>query len=320
MPRPGLFSTTLTSYQRPRPSPLQLLDHPAATEAGVRLWCKRDDLYTQVPGTALQGNKVRKLEGFLRAALGAPVPPVLVSFGGAYSNHLSALATAGKRYGIQVHLVVRGEEVDNPVLRQAEMDGARLEKISRSEYRMRNDNTWLVNLKNKVASAYNCAVENVWLIPEGGTSPQSARTVGSLYGEIVTALGKPPDFLCLSAGTGGSAAGIIQAADPASQIEVYPALKGNWMRAEIKQIGKLGASGNWRCIQDYHFGGYGKYPKSWISPATGLGARADIGEPGLPPLEPIYTAKLFYGVLDRLRKRRYPEGADLVIIHTGGIY
>ena len=102
-----------------RPSPLEKLDHPAARAAGVELYVKRDDLYTLAPGTALQGNKVRKLTPVLRAALSAAEKPILVSFGGAYSNHVSALATAGQVYQLPTHLIIRGEEVDNPLLQAA---------------------------------------------------------------------------------------------------------------------------------------------------------------------------------------------------------
>ncbi len=301
-------------------SPLQRLLHPAAEQAGVRLYCKRDDLYTPAPGTALQGNKVRKLAGFLQAALSQPRPPLLVSFGGAYSNHLAALATAGRLYDLPVALFVRGEEVDNPLLARARADGAHLRHLSRTEYRQKNEETWRQSRRQLLARGFNRSSEEVWMIPEGGTSPGSARRVSLIYGEIVAALGDAPDYLCISAGTGGSAAGVIQAADPTTRIEVYPALKGDWMRDEVAQYLPTSATKNWTTIPDYHFGGYGKFPASWIIPAPGLAKRAHLGEPGLPPLEPIYTAKLFYGVLDRIRAGVYPPASSIVVVHTGGIY
>ncbi|MFT6000808.1 MAG: 1-aminocyclopropane-1-carboxylate deaminase [Neolewinella sp.] len=307
-------------HLRPRPSPLQLLEHPAATAAGIALYCKRDDLYTCAPGTALQGNKVRKLEGFLEAALNAAKKPVLMSFGGAYSNHLSALATAGKLYEIPVIIFVRGEEADNPLLDQARADGARLIHLSRPEYRQKYDQTWLQLRKQEVADFYNVSISAIWSIAEGGTCPGSAKNVGKLYHEVVEALDEYPDFLCLSAGTGGSAAGVIQAAGTATRVEVFPALKGQWMADEIRNFLPDLTNENWTTVTDYHFGGYGKFPKEWIVLSQGLATQADIEEPGLPPLEPIYTAKLFYGVLDRIRKGHYPPGSSVVVVHTGGIY
>jgi len=160
----------------------------------------------------------------------------------------------------------------------------------------------------------------VWPIAEGGTCPGSARSVGKVYTEILAQLGSAPDFLCVSAGTGGSAAGIIQAADPTTKIEVFPALKGDWMTKEIQGFLPDISGKNWSCITDYHFGGYGKFQKEWIVASDGLAKLADIGEPGLPPLEPIYTAKLFWGVLDRVRKGVYPPESSVIVVHTGGIY
>lgn len=132
-------------------------------------------------------------------------------------------------------------------------------------------------------------------------------------------LGEAPDYLCVSAGTGGTAAGLISTADIATRVEVYPALKGSWMEKEVRKHLPAGASGNWTCITDYSFGGYGKFPEEWVIPSPGMAKRAYIG-PDLPPLEPVYTAKLFSGVLDRLRKGCYPPGSTLVVLHTGGIY
>ena len=276
----------------------------------------------------MQGNKVRKLEPVLKAALTAPVKPVLFSFGGAFSNHLSALATAGRLYGLQVVIFVRGEEADNPVLDQARADGAELILLSRTEYRKKKDEDWLMAKRTEIAARYGIAENLVWSVPEGGSGPGAAESVGKLYGEIVADLGAAPDYLCLSAGTGCSAAGVIAAADPHTRIEVYPALKGDWMAKEIISFLPEVEGKNWTCITDYHFGGYARFPQEWTArpgPSTshrtcGLAQIADIGEPGLPPLEPVYNAKLFYGVLDRIRKRRYPTGSTVVVVHSGGVY
>jgi 1-aminocyclopropane-1-carboxylate deaminase len=263
---------------------------------------------------------VRKLEGFLEAALAAAEKPVLMSFGGAYSNHLSALATAGKLYEIPVVIFVRGEEADNALLDRARADGARLIHLSRTEYRQKHDETWLQLRKQALANFYHVSISAIWPIAEGGTCPGSAKNVGKLYHEVVETLGASPDFLCVSAGTGGSAAGLIQAAGSHTRVEVFPALKGAWMADEIRSFLPALTPEYWTTVTDYHFGGYGKFPKAWIVPSSGLAKRADIGEPGLPPLEPIYTAKLFYGVLDRIRKGYYPPGSSVVVVHTGGIY
>ncbi|MFT6128553.1 MAG: 1-aminocyclopropane-1-carboxylate deaminase [Neolewinella sp.] len=311
-------------------SPLQQIRHPAAKKADVELWCKRDDLYTAATGTALQGNKVRKLEPVILAALAAPMKPLLFSFGGAFSNHLSAIATAGRVYNLPVVVFVRGEEADNPVLDQARADGAELILISRSEYRMKGDHGWLLAKRKEIAARYDIPKTSAWPVPEGGSAPGAAESVGKLYLEIVEELGSVPDYVCLSAGTGCSAAGVISAASSATHVEVYPALKGNWMTKEI--IGFLPniEGKNWSCISDYHFGGYARFPKEWVSESnlsrsTSPGTRAlaliaDISQPGMPPLDPVYNAKLFYGVLDRIRKGVYTRGSTVVVVHSGGIY
>jgi 1-aminocyclopropane-1-carboxylate deaminase len=299
---------------------LERIDHPAATAAGVALYCKRDDLYTLAPGTALQGNKVRKLYPDLTAALTAARPPVFYTFGGAYSNHIAAVAAAASVFHIRALAFIRGEEVDNPLLQDAARRGLRLVKISRSEYRQRDDLRWLDEKHKLIANEYRLPMEAVRCIPEGGTTREGMISAGGAYAETRTQLGAAPDYFCLSAGTGGTAAGIIHAADERTKIEVFPALKGDWMAGEIEKCLSPAAAKQWACISGYDFGGYGKFPAAWCSPSTGLTKRADIGEPGLPPLEPIYTAKLFYGVLDRIRQGVYPEGSRVVILHTGGIY
>ncbi len=295
------------------------MDHPVARAAGVRLYVKRDDLYSPRPGTAFQGNKVRKLLPLLKRMAASPDQPLLVSFGGAYSNHLSALATAGQLYKVPVVIFVRGEEVHNAQLDRAVADGAVLIRLSRQAYRKKTDKDWLAAQRAELAVRFGVPEELVWFIPEGGTSAEGVRAMGSLYREIAEQLTRTPDYICLSAGTGGTAAGLILGADQHTRVEVFPALKGNWMKAEIGAWLPPGHPVEWSCVSAYHFGGYGKFPQSWIRASPGLAKQAYIG-PHLPPLEPVYTAKLFTGVLDRIEKGRYPEGSTVVIVHTGGIY
>jgi len=313
-----LDQTALLSL--PPPSPLEEILHPTAREQGVRLFCKRDDLYSLAPGTALQGNKVRKLLPILKAALTASSKPVLCSFGGAYSNPLAALATAGKRYDLPVVLFVRGEEVDNALLQDAAAKGAHLIRLSRTDYRLRNDSAWLASQQRQLAVTFDLPLNQIWMIPEGGSTAAGILNCGTAYREALSQLGAPPDYFCLSAGTGGTAAGILQATDPATRVIVFPALKGNWMAGEIRKLLPHEVTENWELISDFHFGGYGKFPKEWIIPTAGLAKRAAIDEPGLPPLEPIYSAKLFSGVLARLRAGFYRRGSKVVVLHCGGIY
>ena len=276
----------------------------------------------------MQGNKVRKLAPVLRAALARSRPPILVSFGGAYSNHVAALATAGRLYGLPVYLFIRGEEVDNPVLRYAAGCGAILRKISRSEYRLKQEESWRGTQVQRILKESNglrpaghppYGPADLLFIPEGGTTPAGIDHVAKIVPEITTQLGSPPDYLCVAAGTGGTAAGLLRTADPATTVEVYPALAGDWLRTEIEALLPHPPAADWHLVTDYA-GRYGKYPAAWRTTSPGLAARANLGLPGLPPLEPIYTGKLFQGVLARLATGHYARGSQVVVVHTGGIY
>lgn len=279
----------------------------------MTLYCKRDDLYAWERGSPLQGNKIRKLLPLLRRA-DLPGRRV-VSFGGAYSNHVAALSAAGLRFGFTTRFFIRGEAIDNAVLNQVRKGGSELHFLSRSEYRRKHDPTLLATLGIDPADI---------VIPEGGTTPAALASTGEIFLEVCAQLGQAPHYLCVSAGTGGTAAGILAAAlGSPTRIEVYPALKGNWMGEQLASLldGRE-ATENLAVMTEYHGGGYGKFPPQWrlVTPAGALAKRVDLGDPELPPLEPVYTAKLFTGVLDRLRRGCYPAGSAVVVIHTGGIY
>ncbi len=289
------------------------MHHPAAAAVGVALYCKRDDLYGWERGSPLQGNKVRKLLPLLQR----PDLPgrTVVSFGGAYSNHVAALGAAGRRFGFTTRFFIRGEAVRNPMLDQVRKGGSELHFLSRSTYRRKHEPAVLASLGIGPGEL---------LIPEGGTTPAALSTTSEIFREVCTQLGHAPDYLCVSAGTGGTAAGITAAAHGSpTHVEVYPALKGNWMGRQLMYLleGRE-ATENLEVVTEYHGGGYGKFLPRWsIHTPPGAGAkRADIGEAGLPPLEPVYTAKLFTGVLDRLVRGCYPAGSEVVVVHTGGIY
>ncbi|MGB3800504.1 MAG: hypothetical protein WA952_11880, partial [Lewinella sp.] len=203
----------------------------------------------------------------------------------------------------------------NPILDYIRAIGSQLQFVSRSEYRRRHDADYLESLSLDPLDI---------LIPEGGSTPAALAAVGKAFTETIDQLQTAPDYFCLSAGTGCTAAGVIKAAaDCSTVVEVYPALGGSWMRGEIE--GWLGRPvDNYRVqlIEDYIFGGYAKFPAHWqlSKPDNSLAKRADIGIPGLPPLEPVYTAKVFAGVLDRIERGIYPRGSTVVVLHTGGIY
>lgn len=280
----------------------------------MELFCKRDDLYRDTPGSPLQGNKIRKLRPLLDR------PPVhALSFGGAYSNHLAALSEAGRRYGFPVTLYVRGEPVDNPVLSLVRKNGADLRFLDRSTYRNKARPEVLRELVAATARRHNLTASDITVIPEGGTTEAALKYTGEIFTETLAQLGKAPDYFCLSMGTGGTAAGIIRAARPENtQVLLFPALKGNWMAGEIEKLAP--GCTNYTIIPEYHFGGYAKFPAYWDIYQKDTVSRVDLPEfPGIP-LEPVYTAKLFSGVYAEIRKGYFPPGASVVVLHTGGIY
>ncbi len=295
------------------PSPLQRLRHPIAEAAGIEWWIKRDDLFG--PGgkdIALQGNKIRKLSGYLTSWHDLSDPALrILSFGGAYSNHLVALSVAGRRYGFKTIGFVRGETVDNPVLSICRNNGMELRFVSRSEYRLKSQPEKLLEYRAKFGP--------VIIIPEGGSGPDSKLGTKEIFPEIERQLGtnQPVDFFQLAAGTGGTAAGIIDGMEGKKQplIEVFPVLKGGWMGQEIeKQLARPIREDQWRIIDGHHWGGYAKLARVLLDFCTGFSQHFNI------TLEPVYTGKLFHALLQRIEAGFYPPKSRLVTYHSGGIF
>ncbi|MEM9834951.1 MAG: pyridoxal-phosphate dependent enzyme [Bacteroidota bacterium] len=286
-------------------SPLQQVRHPLTQAKQINWYVKRDDLYASRPGHPLQGNKVRKLIGLLSAL---PPGEQLITFGGAYSNHLAATAAFGRQFSFPVTGIVRGEQVKNPVLDFCVQQGMKLHFVSRQRYRRKNEADEQANYFRE----YGPGV----LVPEGGTGPYSFSGTQALLPEVVEQLGYEPDYFQLAAGTGGTAAGAI-ATNSSSHLEVFPILKGNWMPATIEQLLATYSPGtpneSWETVNGYHFGGYAKRPTVLLEFIETFSQRTGI------PLEPIYTGKLFYGVVDRIKRDIYPPGSTLVTYHSGGI-
>jgi len=286
---------------------LQLIPHAVATSHGVRLLLWRDDLLNP----DLPGNKARKLKYNLVAAR-EQGHTRLLTFGGAYSNHLAAVATAGRLYGFETIGLVRGEEhtLLNPTLARCVADGMQLHYLDRTTYRQRTEPAFLADLQRTYGTAY--------LLPEGGTNDLALRGVAELIGE----LRQHTDFdaVAVAAGTGGTLAGLAlglaEASYPAHVLGIA-ALKGaSFLQAEVDSLTRI-ATGqrltNYELHLDYHFGGYAKLPpelRSFIEQFD-----ADFGV----LLDPIYTSKLLVGLLDLIRRGHFAPGSTVVAVHTGGL-
>ena len=292
-------------FQHP-PSPLQAFHHPILEARNLTCFIKRDDLLqleTQPGDQAFCGNKWRKLKYNLITAREQGYSSLL-TFGGAFSNHIAATASAGKLFGFNTIGIIRGEKVLplNPTLDFATGCGMKLHFWSREAYRRKDDPEVLAQLQEQFPQAY--------IIPEGGTNAFALRSCAELAEEILAQ--ETVDYICLSCGTGGTLAGVIQGLAGRAFALGFSALKGDFHKVEVQQL--LGANGfdNWAVATEYHFGGYAKTPPELLEFLVEM-KKYDL------PLEPIYTGKVMWGVLDRARQGYFSAGSRICVVHTGGM-
>ena len=280
------------------PSPLQRLHHPLLTCYGVELWCKRDDLIHP----AISGNKWRKLKYHLLHAK-EHGKRHLLSFGGAYSNHIHALAAAGCQSGLRTTGIIRGEydAVSNSTLRDAQRWGMDLVFVDRQSYRRRQDPDWLAQFD----------APDTLIVPEGGSSPLAIPGVAELVGEVPFS----PDLWVLPCASGGTLAGLIAGKQDREQILAIAVLKGGGFIAdEVCRLHPAAASiPGWRIALDHHDGGYAKFSPALWQWVQNFSTTTDL------PLEPIYSGKAMWGLFRELAAGRITPGSKIVFIHTGGM-
>ncbi|WP_103072565.1 1-aminocyclopropane-1-carboxylate deaminase/D-cysteine desulfhydrase [Aquimarina sediminis] len=284
------------------PSENQSITHSILTAAEVSLEIKREDkLHKDV-----SGNKFRKLKYNLLEAKRSGFKTIL-TFGGAFSNHIAATAAAGKIMGLQTIGVIRGDELgrnldktlsENDTLQFASKEGMRFKFISREHYRNKTSSLFLEELKHEFGSCY--------IIPEGGTNPLAIKGCE----EILTPNDKSYDIICCAVGTGGTITGIINSAEIHQTVIGFPALKGNFLTEEIK---KYTSKTNWKLIEEYHFGGYGKINQEGIEFINRFNKEQHI------LLDPVYTGKMIYGIFDLIQKGVFKKNTRILAIHTGGL-
>ena len=270
-----------------------ILDNPDFT-----LYIKREDVLHPI----ISGNKFRKLKYNLLQAK-AENQHTLLTFGGAFSNHILAVAAAGKECNFKTIGIIRGEELgskisENPTLQKAHELGMQLEFVSREAYRNKTEVDFLENLKEKFG--------NFYLLPEGGTNALAVQGCQ----EILTKEDEEFDFICCAVGTGGTISGIINCSKPSQQVLGFPALKGDFLNQDILKFTK---NKNWELITEYHFGGYGKVTEELIEFINDFKKENNVF------LDPIYTGKMVFGVIDLIHKNYFPKGSKILVIHTGGL-
>lgn len=263
-----------------------------------QLWLKPEyEIHPEV-----SGNKFRKLKYNLEAAIREGFGGVL-TFGGAFSNHIAATAAAGKLLDISTVGIIRGEELDkdidlNPTLSYAKASGMDLEFISRAAYRNKNEVSFLKSL--------NIKYPNFYIIPEGGTNARAVRGCS----EILTEKDRDFDVICCAVGTGGTISGLINSSLPHQKIIGFPALKGAFLNEDIR---KFAQHSNWELFPDYSFGGYAKVNQELIQFINQF--KTDFGI----PLDPVYTAKMMFGIDDLVKKGFFSRSTKILAIHTGGL-
>jgi 1-aminocyclopropane-1-carboxylate deaminase len=284
------------------PTPLQRLSNAGTERAAVRLYIKRDDLIHPT----VSGNKWRKLKYSLLEAQAYGEQTVL-TFGGAYSNHLYATAAAGRASGLKTIGIVRGLELEtkeNATLQFCREQGMALHFVTREEYRQRNSEDYLKRVSERFGNPY--------LIPEGGTTGLALKGVAEMVGEVQDQLDMTPDFFATAAGTGGTAAGILSAG---ADVLAFSALKGgDFLANDIHRLLQVSQEpGNLTLLTDYHFGGYAKWNNELLDFMQDFRVEFDIR------LEQVYTAKMFYGLFDLIEKGYFKAGTTIVAVHTGGL-
>ncbi len=265
---------------------------------GITLYIKREDELHPL----ISGNKYRKLKYNLAQAR-QEQKTTLLTFGGAFSNHILAVAAAGKEYGFQTIGVIRGEELEdkvaeNPTLHKASALGMVFEFVSRDAYRKKDETVFVEHLIDKFGDFY--------LLPEGGTNDLAVKGCE----EILTEEDAVFDYICCAVGTGGTISGLINCSKTGQQVLGFPVLKGDFLNEDICSFAK---NNNWKLISDYHFGGYAKVSDELIAFVNEFYLKYQI------PLDPVYTGKMVFGVLDMIQKKKFPEDSKILMIHTGGL-
>jgi len=276
------------------PIPYQTLQLPQP----VQLTIKRLDLIHP----QISGNKFFKLKYNLLAAQQQGFSQVL-TFGGAFSNHIAATAFAAQHFGFQSIGMIRGEELAsqqfNPTLQAAHDLGMQLNFVSRSEYRLRHQAEYLQQLQQQYPQAF--------IIPEGGSNALAIQGTQEILSPDDL---ENYDVICCAVGTGGTLAGIIESSSEQQHVLGFSALKGDFLKHDIQQWTD---KSNWSLTDAYCCGGYAKITPKLLQFMQQFEQQHHI------PLEQVYTAKMMMGLLDLIQYHHFPAHTRILAIHTGGL-
>ncbi len=273
------------------------------TKNGISVYLKREDLLHPY----ISGNKFRKLKYNILEAQ-KEEHKTLLTFGGAHSNHISAVAYAGKLYNFKTIGIIRGEELgmvientleQNTTLKFAASCGMKFKFITRSNYRNKNEESFISNLKKEFGTVY--------IIPEGGTNKLAIKGCQ----EILTSEDEKFDYICTSVGTGGTLTGVINSLKHNQKAIGFSSLKGDFLKTEINKL--IPNNTNWNIQLNYHFGGFAKINIELITFINKFNEKYNIA------LDPIYTGKMMFGINDLIEQKVFKKGTNILAIHTGGL-
>ncbi|MEH2385530.1 MAG: pyridoxal-phosphate dependent enzyme [Nostoc sp.] len=305
------------------PPPLQQINSEITRDAGVNLYVLRLDLMHPW----VNGNKWFKLKYNLLEAEEKNFT-TLLTFGGAYSNHIYATAAAGNLFGFRTIGVIRGEQrlPLNPTLSFAVQQGMQLVYLNRETYRQRNTPALQEYLQQRFGE--------VFIIPEGGSNLNGVRGCTEIVGDAMpfdrlrvrptTGYAYAFDHICVACGTATTLAGIALSLDHKQRAIAFPVLKnGAFLAQEIESLltnylasglpSPYTSAADWELVCDYHFGGYAKVNDELLQFSQQFREEHNV------PLDYVYTAKMFYGVMDLLKQGFFCKGDSLLLVHTGGL-
>jgi len=289
------------------PSPLEPIFDSVFEGKALKVFVKRDDLIHP----QISGNKWRKLKYQLKYAKEVGHKQI-VSFGGAHSNHIYALAAAGKYLNLQTVGIIRGDELNaesSVTLKFANECGMKLYFVSREEYRQLRENYSLIH---EIDSSFN----NALVIPEGGTTPLALNGVGEMVEEIREQLGYEPDLIICPIGTGGTISGILAKVPLKTSVFGVCVLKnGYYLENEIEELlqtKSLTIDYNLKIFWEFHHGGYAKKTPQLVNFIDEFKQKTGI------PIEPVYSGKMFFAFYKSIINQ-ISENSTVILIHTGGL-
>lgn len=281
------------------PSPIEQIHDPLFEEKGLEVWIKRDDLIHP----HIMGNKWRKLKYNILHVQESHLAGI-VTFGGAYSNHIAATAAACAANQLPSIGIIRGDELSpdsNPTLRFASDQGMKLQFVSRNEYRQLKENQHQLQQTHP----------GYLILPEGGTNELAIRGCQ----EIWTEMDQSFDYVITSVGTGGTMAGLLKAMSGEGKLIGISALKGNFIHSEFRNMLQHHniPFENYELMDQWHFGGYGKVTDDLVAFINDTKEKINV------LFDPIYTAKMYFAVTKLIETNYFPSNSKIVLIHTGGL-